>query len=175
MFSQPISIKVRLMITLVAIIAVVIVAVALAPSGAVATPLAAAKSQCEKVEGEFTLQPVLEPDCLSPVDQCATGTYKGSIKGTNVFTGSSVIQTVDTPTTGVILLTGDNVIQTRNGALITKDAITLHTGTGKFAEVDTIVGGTGEWAGVTGVLQAVGTFTDAGGEGRYTGEICPVN
>src|SRR5262245_14255610 len=175
MFSQPISIKIRLMITLLAIIVGVIVAVTLAPSEAVAIPLAAAKSQCEKVEGEFTLQPILGPDCLSPVDQCATGTYKGSIKGTNVFTGSSVIQTVDTPTTSVILLTGDNVIQTRNGTLITKDAIALHTGTGKVAEVDTIVGGTGEWAGVTGVLQAVGTFTPTGGEGRYTGEFCTEN
>ena len=47
------------------------------------------------------------------------------------------------------------------------------TGAGDFAEVDTIVGGAGEWVGVTGTLRAQGTFTPtAGGQGDYTGEIC---
>jgi hypothetical protein len=55
-----------------------------------------------------------------------------------------------------------------------KDAIVLKTtGAGDFAEVDTIVSGTGEWVGVTGTLQAQGTFTTAaGGKGWYTGEVC---
>ena len=56
---------------------------------------------------------------------------------------------------------------------MTKDAIVLQTtGAGDFAEVDTIVGGTGEWAGTTGSITAFGKFTGAGGEGAYTGEVC---
>ena len=74
----------------------------------------------------------------------------------------------------MVLLTGDNAIQTPDGTLFTKDAIVLRTtGAGEFAEVDVVVGGTGEWTGATGTLTATGTFTAlAGGEGRYEGEIC---
>jgi hypothetical protein len=81
---------------------------------------------------------------------------------------------MDTPTTAVVLLTGDNLIQTARGNLMTKDAIVLKTsGAGDFAEVDAIVGGTGAWIGVTGTIRAQGTFTTAaGGKGQYTGEIC---
>jgi hypothetical protein len=128
---------------------------------------------CKKVKGKFTLQPVSGPACVSPVPLCATGSYQGGIAGDSTFTGSSLIQTVDTPTTAVVLLTGDNVIQTADGTLLTKDAIVLRTtGAGEFAEVDTIVGGTDELAGASGVFTATGTFTSAGGEGTYRGEIC---
>jgi hypothetical protein len=74
----------------------------------------------------------------------------------------------------VVLLTGDNQITTKAGTLQTKDAIVLRTtGTGDFAEVDTVISGTGEWAGATGVLRAQGTFTVAdGGGGDYVGQIC---
>ncbi len=96
------------------------------------------------------------------------------MSGTNSFTGTSLTPTVDTPTTGVVLLTGDNHFQTKDGELLTKDAIVLRTtGAGEFAEVDTIIGGTGEWAGASGTFQAIGTFTiSAGGEGEYSGEVC---
>jgi hypothetical protein len=105
---------------------------------------------------------------------CATGAYKGGIKASSVFIGTSLIQTVDTPTTAVVLLTGDNQFTTTGGMLHTKDAIVLRTtGAGDFAEVDTIIGGTGPWAGASGVLRAQGTFTaTAGGSGDYLGEVC---
>jgi hypothetical protein len=140
---------------------------------------ASAAPECKQVEGKFTLQPFGEPDCTSPVDLCATGSYKGGIKGSSVFVGSRLTPTVDMPAaadmpaTAVVLLTGDNTIATGGGTLLTKDAIVLRTiGAGEFAEVDTIVGGTGEWAGASGQLIATGTFTAAGGEGEYRGEIC---
>lgn len=133
---------------------------------------ASAADRCQKVAGMFTLQPVTE-GCTSPVGICATGVYRGVISATSSFTGSSVTTTADTPTTSVILLTGDNRIETRNGALMTKDAIVLQTtGDGDFAEVDTIVGGTGAWAGATGTLKAVGVFGASGGEGTYVGQVC---
>jgi hypothetical protein len=57
---------------------------------------------------------------------------------------------------------------------MTQDAIVLRTtGAGEFAEVDTVVGGTGDWSGATGVIQATGKFTfAAGGTGEYSGKIC---
>jgi hypothetical protein len=105
---------------------------------------------------------------------CATGVYSGDLAGSSTFTGTSLIPTVDTPTTSVVLLTGDIAIRTRRGDILTKDAIVLRTtGPGDFAEVDTVVGGTGALVGISGVLRAQGTFTAAaGGEGRYRGEIC---
>jgi hypothetical protein len=48
-------------------------------------------------------------------------------------------------------------ITTKAGTLSTKDAIALRTtGAGDFAEVGTVISGTGEWAGATGVLRAEG-------------------
>jgi hypothetical protein len=148
--------------------AVAVVVVLTLTSGALAA------GKCQRVEGWFTLQPVSEPACMSAVGVCATGTYRGDLKGDSTFTGTSLTPTMDTPTTAVVLLTGDNLIQTARGNLMTKDAIVLKTsGAGDFAEVDAIVGGTGAWIGVTGTIRAQGTFTTAaGGKGQYTGEIC---
>ena len=133
-----------------------------------------AASGCKQVNGKFMLQPVSGPDCVSSVDICAIGSYSGAIKGSSAFTGTSLIPTVDTPTTAVVLLTGDNMIETKGGTLLTKDAIVLQTtGAREFAELDTITGGTGEWAGASGQLTATGTFNAAtGGQGVYSGEVC---
>jgi hypothetical protein len=146
-----------------------LVGLTVASDGAVA-----AAARCRPVDGRFTLQPVTGPACLSPVGVCATGVYSGDIEGTSTFVGTSLIPTADTPTTAVVLLTGDNTIHTRRGDLLTKDAIVLRTtGDGDFAEVDTIVGGAGGLVGASGVLRAQGTFTAAaGGGGRYVGEVC---
>jgi hypothetical protein len=127
-----------------------------------------------KVNGSFTLAQVTGPACLSPVEFCATGVYTGDLAGTSSFTGTTLIPTVDTPTTGVVLVTGDNVIQTKGGgSVITKDAILLRTtGLGDFAEVDTVISGTGQWAGAVGVFRGQGTFANGAGSGDYIGEVC---
>ena len=133
-----------------------------------------AASGCKKVKGKFTLQPSNGPDCTSAVGICAIGNYTGDFAGTSAFSGTSLIATVDTPTTGVVLLTGDTTITTSGGTLQTKDAMALHTsGNGEFAEVDTILGGTGDWAGMTGTFTATGIFDlESGGAGTYSGEVC---
>src|SRR5262249_37723596 len=148
-----------------AVLAVSIVIMLTSASGAIAAP------KCRKVSGSFTLQAITGPTCLSSVGICAAGFYKGDVAGNSTFIGTSLIQTIDTPTTAVVLLTGDNLIQTKDGDLMTKDAIVLRTtGDGDFAENDTLISGTGAWAGATGHLNATGTFTvAAGGEGKYTG------
>ncbi|MCW5852137.1 MAG: hypothetical protein KIT87_18835 [Anaerolineae bacterium] len=152
----------------VALIAVAIVlALTLVSSGAFAA------SNCKAVSGKFTLQAVNDPSCMSPVGLCATGAYQGTIKATSSFVGSAFITSADTPTTGVVFATGDNTIHTNKGDILTKDAITLRTtGEGAFAEVDTVVGGTGEYAVASGVLTATGTFLNGSGAGVYSGQVC---
>jgi hypothetical protein len=129
---------------------------------------------CKKVNGKLTLTPVTGPACASPVGVCATVAFSGDLAGRGTFIGTTLVPTVDTPTTAVVLLTGDDHVTTKAGTLDTKDAIVLRTtGAGDFAEVDTVVGGTGEWAGATGAFRAQGTFTaTAGGGGDYVGQLC---
>lgn len=134
---------------------------------------ALAAPACKKVKGKFTLQAFTGPECTSAVDICAAGNYSGDLAGTSVFIGSSVIPSADTPTTGVVFLTGDTTLTTDGGVLLTKDAISLSTtGNGEFGEVDTIVGGTGSWQGYTGKFTATGTFISGMGAGTYSGEVC---
>jgi hypothetical protein len=133
----------------------------------------AAASSCKKINGKLTLQAFPPTACSSAISLCASATLKGDLAGVSDFTGTSQAVTADTPTTGVILLTGDNIIHTADGDLLTKDAIVLSTtGQGDFAEVDTVVGGTGVWAGATGVFRAQGAFANGVGQGDYIGEIC---
>ena len=149
MFRQNSSNWIKLVvITVIAVIALIIV------SG-----VATASSNCKKVNGKL----ILNPD--------TTGSYSGDIKGNSVFSQTSFAFT-DIP--DVALLTGNNLIHTDSGDLMTQDAIVLRaTGAGEFAEIDTVVGGSGAWAGATGVIQATGKFTfAAGGTGDYSGEIC---
>ena len=144
-YSKPIKLAVIAML--------VMLTLTIASSGATA------QSSCMKVNGKL----VLNPD--------TTGSYKGDLKGNSAFTSTSFTLT-DIP--DVAVLTGNNLIHTDDGDLMTQDAIVLRTtGAGEFAEVDTVVGGTGDWTGATGVIQATGKFTfAAGGEGDYIGEIC---
>ena len=133
----------------------------------------AAASACKKINGKLTLQALPSTACSSDISLCASATLSGDLTGVSSFIGTSQDTTFDTETTAVILLTGDNAIQTSGGTLLTKDAIVLQTiGAGNFAEVDTVVGGTGEWAGATGLFRAHGTFAGGIGQGDYVGEIC---
>jgi hypothetical protein len=134
---------------------------------------AAAASPCKKINGKLTLQALPSSTCISAISLCASATLSGDLVGVSSFTGTSQAVTADTPSTAVILLTGDNAIHTSNGTLLTKDAIVLQTvGAGNFAEVDTVVGGSGEWAGASGEFRAQGTFANGIGQGDYIGEIC---
>ena len=134
---------------------------------------ATAASTCKKINGKVTLQALPSTSCPSAISLCARGSLSGDLAGQSAFTGTSQAATVDTPSTGVILVTGDNTIQTSGGTLLTKDAIVLQTtGVGNFGEVDTVVGGTGDWAGAAGTFRAQGTFAGGVGQGDYVGEIC---
>jgi hypothetical protein len=163
MFGKPSSRWIRLAFkgTLPALLLILIATQALA------APL------CKKVNGKFTLQAFPAPECTSAVSICANGDFSGDLAGHSVFIGSSLIQSVDTPTTGVVFLTGDATLTTDNGVVLTKDAISLSTtGHGEFGEVISIIGGTGRWAGSLGKVTATGTFLNGSGAGTYNGEVC---
>jgi len=138
---------------------------------------AEADPRCRPVIGAFDLIPVSE-GCASPVGVCGRGTFRGLLRGPYTAVLTSITSTADTPSTGVVLVTADLALQARlgskTGALNFKEAGGFHTtGDGEFAELFSIVGGTGDFAGATGTLFATGTFDfAAGGEGQYHGTIC---
>ena len=132
---------------------------------------AVADPVCKAVHGRVELAASAGP-CSSTV-LCATGMLHGALKASSEFFGTSFVPTYNTPGTGVVVLTGDNTIHTADGDLFTKDSVVFNlTGDGEFAEVDTIVGGTGEYLDASGYLQATGTFADGVGVGTYVGKVC---
>jgi hypothetical protein len=139
---------------------VVVIAVVALVGLILVSGVATASSNCKKVNGKL----VLNAD--------TTGSYSGDLRGTSAFTADGPPS--GTGVDGVLLLTGTNMITTNDGTLTTRDAIVLRgTEPGEFAEVDVVVGGTGEWYQATGVIQATGTFIfGVGGTGDYIGEIC---
>ncbi len=132
--------------------------------------------RCHRVHYRVTLAASTEPGCTSPIALCAGGELRGSLSGTSDFIGQSfapIVDPVDPNSTHVALLTGDNTIHLRGGDLYTKDAIVLElVGDGNFGEVDTVVGGTGIYAGATGTITATGVFANGLGEGTAEGMIC---
>lgn len=142
-------------------------AVLLAPGTA-----SASSPHCRPVHGPLEIL-ADAPTCGSAISLCAHATLSGGLRAVSDFIGTSSVATVDTPATGVVVLTGDNVLHTRRGDIFTKDTIVLATtGAGEFAEVDVIVGGTGDWTGATGAITATGTFVEGVGEGSYSGVVC---
>jgi hypothetical protein len=113
------------------------------------------------------------PDCLSSIGLCTRGTLSGGLKGEFFFTGTSLVPTADTATTGVVLYTGDIVLATKDGTLTCKDAGGFQTvGAGAVSSVCAIVSGTGRLAGASGTIQFVGNFTLAdGGDGDYRASV----
>jgi hypothetical protein len=86
-----------------------------------------ARAACKTVRGKFTIQIVTGAECQSPAGLCGVGTSIGGLSGASMFTASSAVPSADTPTTGVVVVTGDFSLETRDGTLFTKDAIVLRT------------------------------------------------
>jgi hypothetical protein len=133
---------------------------------------------CFDVRGDYTERVASGTDCESPVGLCIEGSYRGSIRGHFAGAATELIATADTPTTGVVLFISDATIDARvkgrEGTLVIKNSGAFHTtGTGEIVDLQTIVGGTGEFAGAIGALRAEGTFTAAaGGRSTYVGTVC---
>ena len=153
-----------------------VAAVALAGAGAVAAVGGPAASAApEFVNGHFDLKVAPDRDCQSlPGGICLAGNVSGRIKGAFLFSPSEIDDTVETEATGVIVTTGDALVEHKDGTLSCKHtgALQLSPGDGPFVSLCIINGGTGDWHGATGYLRIAGTFTlGGGGTGSYTGKV----
>lgn len=142
------------------------------------TVTTASAQSCKTVVGHYIEHAVIE-GCNSPAGLCIAGEYSGVIKGAFEGQATSLVPTADTPTTAALLFTSDSVIHARihgkEGDLIVKNAgVFRSTGDGEILDLQTIIGGTGELAGASGVLRTSGTFDPATGmgESEYVGTVC---
>lgn len=139
---------------------------------------AAMAAECRSVNGHFSEQSLAGPACLSPVGVCTQGTYSGALRGDFSTVVSSFTASADTPVTAAALFTADSTLVVRygqrDGQLFIKNAGALRTtGNGEIVDLQVVVGGSGGFAGASGVLQASGAFTfAAGGRSEYVGVIC---
>jgi len=136
-----------------------------------------ADATCRSVEGRYREHDTSGSGCASPVGLCIAGKYSGDIKGDFAGVATAILPTADTPTTGVILFTSDSTIDARigghRGTLIIKNSGAFRTiSEGSIVDLQTIVGGAGDFAGASGALRAEGTFTAGAGESRYAGTVC---
>jgi hypothetical protein len=138
-----------------------------------------AEDQCRNVNGHLAIRAVSPTSCPSPVGLCIEGEFSGAIRGPFTVTATSFIVTADTPTTAVVLFTGDGLVHGRIGAkrgdLFLKTAGAYHSvGTGEIVDLQFINGGTGALTGASGALRASGTFDPVAGTGEaeYTGMVC---
>lgn len=155
---------------------------ALSIAGALASVLllssaAEADARCRTVSGTYQERDASGPDCVSPVGLCIAGEYRGDVVGPFSGEATALLPTADTPATGVVLFTSDSRIDARiggrNGTLVIKNAGAFRTvADGSIVDVQTIVGGTGDFVGATGAIRASGTFVGGAGTSTYTGTVC---
>jgi hypothetical protein len=147
--------------------------VALAGAAALVSGGTGARAASDQpVSGTIRSQLVMGPTCTSPIGLCTAGEFRGGIRGTFIFTATSLVPTADTPTTEVSLYTGDLVIQTKDGDLLIKDAGAFNTGSsGDVASVSTIVGGTAGLLGAAGAIRISGIFRSGCVDCEYRGRL----
>lgn len=141
------------------------------------TSAAQADVRCRAVSGQYQERDASGPDCVSPVGLCIAGEYRGDVQGTFSGEATALIPTADTPATGVVLFTSDSRIDARiggrSGTLLIKNAGAFRTiADGSIVDVQTIVGGTGDFDGATGAIRGSGTFVGGAGTSTYTGTVC---
>jgi hypothetical protein len=138
-----------------------------------------AQAACHPVNGQIHAQSYTDNTCTAPVGICARGVLNGGIQGNFIELATNIISSQDTPATGMVFATGDITVTARignkQGDLVIKDAFVTHIG-GNYEATDlfTIVGGTGDLTGASGVIYASGAsdpvaLTD---DGVYNGKVC---
>lgn len=150
-------------------------AVTVACAGGAAMP---ALADCRNVNGHYTEQLASAAPCSSPVGVCLEGVFSGAVRGSFTTAVETFVPTADAPPIGVAQFTaGSNFsvrIGRRAGGLVVRNTGAVRTtGAGEIVDLQTIVGGSGDFAGASGVLTAVGTFSFAGGgRSEYAGTVC---
>jgi hypothetical protein len=133
---------------------------------------AAVSPTCRHVQG--ILQETATLPCPSPVGLCTIGRLIGNVTGEAHF----VALTFDaSPVAGTFFITGDTLIvnaqfEGRRGTVSTRNAAVFRPASGDLVDLQTIVGGTGDFSGATGTLQLTGTFVGTSGESTVEGTVC---
>jgi hypothetical protein len=139
-----------------------------------------AQATCRTVSGHFHEQAVSGPSCTSPFGLCIEAAYTtGTLHGTFLGSVNELIPSADTPVTNVLFFTTDTLIHAelegKQGDIFVKNNGAFRTvGEGAIMDIQYITGGTGDFTGASGVLQAFGKFDSATGMGEsdYIGTIC---
>lgn len=133
----------------------------------VSSSSAAGSDGCKPVVGQLVEEQVDGPGFQ------ARGRLTGGIQGIDNFTLLSLSDTHPS-TPSVSHFVGTSLIETRTGDIDTILAGAFDTTSGKFSDLITITGGTGEWDNATGQIHLYGTFDFETGTGRsdYRGEVC---
>ena len=131
---------------------------------------AAGDARCRPVAGKLEERQVDAP----PGVFAAEGRLTGGIQGTDRFTMRFDDLSDPIPGTTVSQFVGRSVIETRTGEIDTIVVGAFDTQSGRFSDLFTIVGGTGDWDGATGQLHLYGVFDLGSGTGTsdYRGEVC---
>lgn len=140
-------------------------------AGAVAASSAVADEHgCQPVDASIVTSFVACPaDFQSPVGLCTQGTIdSGPLKGTTLFR----VMTLVPGSADTMLYTGELRVTTKHGTVTLKDAGVLDAATGRYFEVQTVVGGTGQLEHATGLLTSQGFDIGTGFVGSLTGAIC---
>jgi hypothetical protein len=145
----------------VSVISLLTLAAALGPTYA-----ASGDDRCKPVTGH------LEEMQVEGEGFQAQGRLTGGIQGMDNFTLLSLSEPIEG--TSVSHFVGRSLIETRTGAIDTVVSGAFDTASGKFSDLLTIVGGTGEWEGATGQIHLFGLFDLQSGRGEsdYRGEVC---
>ncbi|HEX2054538.1 MAG TPA: hypothetical protein VHJ78_12540 [Actinomycetota bacterium] len=137
---------------------------------AVAATLVPVSARTREVKGEFRSSRVTP---CSPTPICTEGRATGDIEGRFTLTGTSLIPTAETPSTGVIAYTAQVQIQTREGSFTCTDTgVTKTTGEGAASSICVLTGGTGIFQGATGYIQFQSQLNARGNfVGTYQGRL----
>lgn len=130
-----------------------VLAAALAATVTLASAAPAA-ARCIAVSGQYAEHDASGPACASPVGLCIAGDYRGDVRGPFAGAATSLVPTADTPATGVVLFTSTSTIDARiagySGTLAIRNAGAFRTvAEGSIVDVQTIVGGTGDFTGAS--------------------------
>lgn len=135
-------------------------------------------AKCKRVTG-YLEESLVATGCLSPVGLCTVAIMKGSMRGEARYTAASIMPSADTAATTVVFVIGDSTvvnvsIEGKRGTLTIKNAAAYRTtGNGDLVDIQTITGGTGDFAGATGSIRVSGNFLAAnGGKAEYDGTVC---
>ena len=133
-------------------------------------------ADCQTASGDFTA--VSPQSCSSPVRICTHGTLRGDFPSTYDFIADTLQPANDPDSPNKSFYTGHSVITTpKHGQLFGRDTGFLFVeedGRAPFVTTVHVVGGTRQYAGVSGQFVAHGVLDLAQGttDGTYTAVIC---